>query len=323
MTDKPFFYDSPAVQVLPDRINYRASSLGTCLRRLYAARTGHDAKPPPPSLQAKFDEGHELEPVILKMLEDDGWALEGFQQKVELHVGINHEDKQLYMVGHVDALGTPLGANHFLPVDVKAFAQSTFDKFFGEGIAAFPHYAWQQSAYCHGLGVDEFLLPIYNKDTKELRIFLGTPTITYDDIVDRIFAIEQMAERGDNITTIACTADWGCPYSYLHDDKPIDALPDTADMRQAIANYLDCKRRIDFLTIARKINADIIAAGIPYTEDLRTFTGDGITVSIVNNPSRLNTQKVRELLTAAELDISEYTTPGVGVSIRIKENTTK
>lgn len=311
--------DAPAVTVTSDSIIYRASSLGSCFRRLWAARSQLGAQSPPESLQKTFDKGHELEGMILdKLAREFQWVLTDYQKEVSLHVGTNHEGRELYVLGHVDALGTGPGGGHFMPVDAKSFAQSTMDNFLANGIRSFPHYSWQQSAYAVGLGVERFCLPLYNKETGELTVKVyDTLPHSYEDIQDRIFQVEQYMEDRTEMSSIPCTGDWGCPYSYLHDTKPVDIIPDAAF--PLINNYLLAKKKIDTYKTVQKVLAIQLQSLLPYTEDLRTFSSPSASVSIVNNPKRMDTQKVKELLTAAGEDLDEYYVPGEGVHIVVKE----
>lgn len=308
--------DAPAVQVTDDSVIYRASALGSCERRLLAARLGFDPKPPPAKLQAAYDEGHRLEPIILKRLEDDyHWVLEQHQAEMQLHLGTGPDGRELYIVGHVDCLGTPPGGKHWMPVDAKAFAQSTLQDFLAAGLLAFPHYAWQQSCYCEGFHTENFCLPLYNKDTDTMRVKVyDTHPYSYEDIQERVYHIEGLVKFAD-VINVPCSADWGCPYDYLHDRKPVDTLPD--ELAQLVRNYLTVKHKLDAYTKARSVLAELIQKGLP--QDGTTFRGEDATVSLVNNSKRIDTQKVKELLVEAGLDPDDYYTPGEGQHIVVKE----
>ena len=312
--------DAPIVQVGSDAVIYRASSLGSCLRRLWASRMGYAPKAPPPALQKVFDEGHELEASILyALVKEHGWQIVpgSEQQELTLHIGSNYEDKQLFIVGHVDAIGRPPGGNHDMPIDAKAFAQSTMDKFMGEGILSFPHYVFQQSFYATAYGVGSFCMPLWNKDKGILEnvMVYDKPPAAYDELADRIYHVEYLAENNITAPEIQCTADWGCPYDYLHDVRPQDALE--ANQEATARAYLAVTSKIKELEGTKKILSTQLLEHVPYTDDLRSFTANGVTVSVVNNPKRLNTQAVKELLTSAEVPLEDFYTEGSGVSVRV------
>ena len=121
--------------------------------------------------------------------------------------------------------------------------------------------------------------------------------ITYDQIQDRIYQVESLFLSKTPVTDVPCSGDWGCPYAYLHDTKPVDELAESIQAR--VCTYLKLKRKIDSLTNARKTIGDTILRDIPFSDDVRTFIGGGYTVSVVNNGKRIDTQKVKELLTEA------------------------
>lgn len=316
--------NAPIVEVTPDRINYRASSIGSCMRALYASRLGYVSQDPPAVLQKAFDAGHQLEPIILDRLHDDlGWQLDGFQQPLEMHVGTNAAGQQLYLTGHVDCVGSVPGGSHYIPVDAKAFAQSTWDRFFSSSLNAFPHYSWQLSAYAVMLGLEDFAFAVYNKATEELRIRQGNINETgigYDAIQSRIFQVELFWQQQMDLSTIECPSDYGCRFSYLHDVQVTDQIPD--DLQQLVANYNAAKIKEQAFKKIKETIATQITPNLPYTDDLRTFTGQGLTVTVVSNSKRLDTQKIKELLTEAGVDIEEFYNPGEGVHIVVKEKKT-
>lgn len=293
-------------------IYYRASAIGGCLRKLYFARMGFDGKAPTDNMQAIFSKGHELEPIILqRLIDEQGWQLREYQGTIEFQVY-----KNVYVTGHYDAEGMhPVWTNgEWIPVDAKSFAQSTMDSWMAGGIDAFPHYAWQQSAYAIGMGVDRFCLPLLNKDTNELHVVIEKKLpYTKADFLLRLSYIEDHVAKNEQPD---CDNSYPCPFYYLHDAKATDSLDESQEkMAQSYANLSD---KIKLLDIARKAISSKLLKDIPYTDDLRTFTSPSFEVTVVANPKRLNTQAIKELLKQAEVDIDEYYTPGEGVSIRIK-----
>lgn len=310
--------NSPSVQPTTEAIYYRASSLGSCTRRLLASRLRYDAQSPPPQLQAAFDQGHALEPAILyKLAKEEGWILDSPQKELELHLGWNDYEQSLIVRGHVDAMGIPPFATKRIPVDAKAFASSTMARFLAEGIEAFPHYSYQQSAYALAAGCDSFCLALYNKGTEQLVVKVyDTLPISYEEIQEKVFQVEALVAGGDP-TDAPCSNDWGCPYSYLHDTKQTDSIPDPAI--PLLENYLTAKHKVDTYKKVMDVLKGQITELIEYTDDLRTFSSPIATITVKDNPKRLNTQMVKELLTEAGLDVDDYYTPGEGVQLVIKE----
>jgi hypothetical protein len=251
------------------------------------------------------------------MRDQYGWILGSPQKELTLHVGWNEQEQSLILRGHVDAMGIPPFNTKAIPVDAKAFSSSTMARFLAEGIDRFPHYSYQQSGYALAAGTESFCLALYNKDTDELtiKVYDSLP-ITYEDIQSKIFQVEALVAGGDP-TDAPCSSDWGCPYSYLHDAKAVDSIPD--ESIPLLENYLTAKKKVDTYKKVMEVLKGQIIPTIPYDDELRTFTSPICTITVKDNPKRMNTQKVKELLTEAGLDIDEFYTPGEGVQMVIKE----
>lgn len=77
--------DRPPVYYEGDVLIIRASAIGsTCMWELVAAGQGMPLSDVPTALQAAFDEGHRLEPIINQMLDDMGYRITGEQVEGEL-----------------------------------------------------------------------------------------------------------------------------------------------------------------------------------------------------------------------------------------------
>jgi hypothetical protein len=315
--------DGAIVQVTPDEIIYRASGFGSCMRALVAARRGYEASRPPKKLQEAYSRGHALEAAILQRMRDKGWISvpNSTQAEIKLHVGTLDSGQKLVLVGHVDDIMLPPSAKTFhhplLTVDAKAFKQSYWDDFFGLGIKAFPHYAWQQSVYSEGYGASRFVLAIYNQDTGEQRELILPQVYDYDEIQVRLYQIEDLATSEVPIANIPCTDRYGCPYFFLHDPKTVVTIPD--DVLTLVQNYLAAKSKEESWRKIKEVLRDQILPKLPYDEDTRTFTGSGLKVTVKSNQRHLNMQKIRELFTDAEVDIDDFYNPGEGYHIVVSE----
>src|SRR5918992_1081323 len=89
--------DRPSVYVEGDRVVYRASAVGGCLRALVACRLGYTPLPFDEGSELRMNEGVLHEPAILAALEKDGWIVAGQQREVELTVG-----GTIVIRGHID-----------------------------------------------------------------------------------------------------------------------------------------------------------------------------------------------------------------------------
>jgi hypothetical protein len=310
----------PAVYTEGQHVIYRASAIGHCLRQLWAARNNMDRQPIPKAIQQGMDEGTNLEPVILNLLyEKHGFSFspdyQGQQFQVELNLGA-WNGWTMIVRGKVDEVGYQPGIqNLVLPIDVKAFTEIDVERYRTKGILVFPRYAWQQSVYGHALGVDHFYMPIFHKGTWEVMPWSLAPVpvpFTVEQIRDRVLQVEEAFH--DNKMPETCPADYACPYPYLHEQKPIDNLPD--NMVQMVQARIKLSNRITTLDQARKAIDETLKSKL--TQDV-AYHLDGYTISVFANPKRFNTQAAKNLLTEANVDWendADFWTEGSGVQVR-------
>ena len=124
---------------------YRASAAGACIRALVAARMGMSRGSRPDVVTDAAEAGHMLEPVILGMLKDREWAVEGRQDEFTLRL------PALSIRGHIDGRARPvqklsrdtrvLGPEHI--VEIKTMGPSVFPKYTKHGLI--PERFW---GYC-------------------------------------------------------------------------------------------------------------------------------------------------------------------------------
>lgn len=313
--------DSAPVYMTDTEIIYRASSLGNCPRLLWAARSGMDRRQPPEAIQAAYDKGNELEPMILGLLQDIGWTITDPQGEVRIKVGTNMSNgisRDVVVVGHYDALGGPPQTEHLLPIDVKAFGQAYTNDFLSKGITAFPHYLWQQSVYSVAFDSRGVYVPIYNKDQGQLEphslfTIVHPPLMSASDIIRRVLDVEDSFQTGDMPD---CTKTYPCPYYYLHDEprKAEDSIPDA--LHPSIDAYMNLSAKIKTLSSTRDVISEKIKAGL----SVGSYSYNGASVSVSPNPARFNTAAAKALLREAKIDWEKdptFMTPGEGVSLRI------
>jgi hypothetical protein len=216
------------------RFVYRASSLGQCLNALACARRGITPASVPAELQARFDLGTELEPIILDRLQTKhGFHLYGQQSVVEMGVGT-----KAIIRGHVDALcaekfqithymGNPATGNEELPdhevvvVDAKSAAPSGIEKWEKESWQAYPHYAYQQSFYTLVPGYAGVVMAFFDKLTGKMLVDYwpaDSLPITKADIIRRVMTVENMARNPDKVFAEPCPKEnrYGCGYWRHH-----------------------------------------------------------------------------------------------------------
>ena len=128
--------DKPSVYYDGDVLVIRASALGGCIGNLVRQGLGQTPEPPPDFMQAKFDEGHDAEPIILDWvrgrnyglfddfeLEDKYGELHDGQARIEIKAG-----SKLVIRQHYDGFcRDSSGAEYAL--EAKAWTEGTRESF--------------------------------------------------------------------------------------------------------------------------------------------------------------------------------------------------
>lgn len=261
--DRPSVYHDPDI----DRWVYRASSLGSCERRLVAHRRGIHAQPVPDWLQVRFDEGHDWEDKILARWEDDNTgSLFAAQMTTGLEVG-----KHAMVRGSIDGYD-----DRGTIVDAKFLGPDLFERLKNGGLSAFPHYEWQQAVYAHGMRaagykVDNICLAMGLKDIEgegDDRRIVGIKEMSYlwvdvaelptvAQIKARVMRIEKLAAKGgDEWPDCPTPFEYPCPFDWLHEDRDV-----AIEVDDEMSKKLDMAHRFNQLAKvaegdAKKLKAD-------------------------------------------------------------------
>ena len=322
--------DHAIVTETPDGIYYRASALGGCLRALWAARSGQPAAPTPAKMQAVFDRGHEIEPIVINMLKEQGWNIYDEQKEVILPVTFEEFPdtvsqtpppitKPLFILGHIDALGAPPPGisgpeSHTFEhvIEIKGFGPDLWAKYKAGGLRGMFGYSVQTSAYQYALGFADLAFVVYNKETGELDIqFFERPVLERWEL-DVIVAVVEECYRSSQMPS--CTLNYPCPYYHLHDPLPVpSALVDTLAV-----TYLNIGEQIKTLEATRKAISGKIKNLLPEGEADKWQSAD-VGLSLSPNASSWNTEALDDLLTKAELDRDDYRKSGTGTQLRITD----
>lgn len=226
---------------------YRASGLGLCDKALAAFAFGHTAAPPPPHMQAVFDQGHALEAEVLTGglgAIVAGGRTPQVRFKLPVKIGSNTVhitctlDELVESAVWVDGKGimTQITETSSLIREAKAFGDGYWGKWKkakGAGDAAgmnaawvaFPHYALQVSVQMyaaeHALGVMpplEFLVGLKNAERNGIvgwdSTIVTEPPVPFKDIKLKLMRVEAIVKRGELPET--CQMTYPCPVHYLH-----------------------------------------------------------------------------------------------------------
>lgn len=216
----PMGDDRPSVYYEDNVLIIRASAIGgTCLWELVAAGQGYEQGPVPDFLQAAFDEGHRLEPIINEMLEERGYVITGSQE--EGHLDISPTLRIRY---HPDGfVKSSLWPDRRILED-KTMADSSWQKAARGSVGdVFAEYNWQISVmmWANATRRDYFgenhheyeIIPMpalwvaYNKGNTDgspcpdqgrlLYQTVDRPPITLGAIVEKAFLIQSLVEGED------------------------------------------------------------------------------------------------------------------------------
>lgn len=149
------------------RVVYRASGLGGCTHALAMMKDGLSPAPPPAFMLEKFQQGHDLEPVILGMLDPDAGVSkqdrDGNQYAVkvlpeyaqhECELVVAEDDERVIVVrGHIDGAAevsrvgpTGIMSATSCRLEIKALGKDYYAKFKRHGHKGLM-YDWQISTY--------------------------------------------------------------------------------------------------------------------------------------------------------------------------------
>lgn len=217
-----------------DRIIYRASGLGQCIRGLVAERMG--VKPMKithePTLRV-FHEGHLHEGAIVTDINTAGeYYIETQepQEELEFHVRDN-----IYIRGHIDGRGYKVGDPQPHVFEGKSMSKDVFanwmscwrnnqfpvDEFYG--------YAMQITIYMNTLWLPAlYVAKDRNSGQMDVRV-LDKPPMPMDVIFERIDKIEEWAELDS--FPFCDKPRYPCPFYHIHDETNPNAaeVPEAQD----------------------------------------------------------------------------------------------
>lgn len=237
--------DRPSVYQEGDRWVYRASALGNCIRGLVAVRKGITPAPHPDWLLKAFRQGSRNEPVILRMLYDQGHFFPttyGSQTMAELPVGT-----KALIRGHVDDVAYDK-VGYEWTVEAKALAESNYEKYKREGLEGFPYYAMQVSIYMAARDAPVlFVIGVKNRAGEVVRLDVTPftdPPIPASKIKAKVAKIESLVARDE-----WPDCDWEqypCQFYFLHDDKyPITRDHEVTAALESSVNLLSLESYAD------------------------------------------------------------------------------
>jgi hypothetical protein len=266
-------------------------------------------------MAARFREGHDHEPLIVRWLEEHGYRVYQREMAVELVV-----TSKLIVTGHIDGVLYPAPGKirvqdgHIL--EMKTQSQDAWDDFERRGWESgfFPKYKLQVSVYMNAMMLP-LLLVRKNRNTGEVKTeSVASPFYTRLDIKQKVLAVEAAARAAMEPPAECDARMYPCPYYYLHEDESDRELVILDDpgidvlAKEYAAAAVEAKRAKARQEAARKG----LRAGL---ESDKVVTTTGVKVSFYQqkNPPFIDKQK----MAAAGLNPDDFTTQGTSERIRV------
>lgn len=292
----------PSVYIEGDRVVYRASAVGGCLRALVAARLGYTPLPFDDNSELRMAEGNLHEPAIIDRLEEDGYEIDAEQREVELVIG-----DRIVIRGHID------GATSDRVVEAKAMGQDPYGDWLAKGFDGNYRYACQLSTYMAALNL-KGLMAVKNRNTGHLHVTeVDEPPVPIALIKARVARVEAIARTGE-LPDCDVSSTWNCPFRFLHDQKDrqsVDVIDD--DEVDALAAAYDHARLLATQADGMKKTArDHLADAVRDRGKVRTTRW-----SVSCRPekkTRVDLNKLR-----AEIDVSPYEVISEVETVRVSE----
>lgn len=302
--------DRPSAYEEGDRVVYRASAVGGCIRALVAARLGYSPMPWDDASELRMAEGNLHEPAILDHLRRQGWTIIDEQREVELVVG-----DRLVIRGHLDGIGDQGPAATARVIEAKAMGDDPFKEWLANGFSTNRRYATQLSIYMAGTGLPG-LFVVKNRNSGVVDITeVDEPPIPITQVKARVARVEAIARTGD-FPECDTTYLWNCPFRYLHDqrelpglaggqvdDAEVDALAGAYDRARTLATQADAMKKL-----ARDRLADVVR------DRKKVKTGAWSVSCSLQKRTQVDMAKLR-----AEIDVAPYEVTSEVETVRVTE----
>lgn len=295
--------DRPIVYPDGDKMIYRASAVGDCLRALVAAGLQYEALPDPAYLTRAAAEGNLHEPDIVDKVLGMGLEDTGAQDELDVQVVRN----QVYLRGHMDGnlhgamvkvvphlregSPVPLQSDEHAVLEAKTMSRRIFEEWQRGRFGVKVRYAYQVSTYMYGAGRavgKDFLPALYavkRRDDGFMEYtWIPEPPIKWERIRKRVLDAERWRLRGE-LPPCDIDRQWGCAYWFLHEEDDGEMAPVVSvsdEIKGMLAEILPVYRDAKDREKAAKLEADEMKDRIHQLMDQATKVDvEGYTVSWV------------------------------------------
>lgn len=222
-----------------------SSDLGSCLKAQTAELLGYDALPTSERMRTLYNRGHEHEDECIgAMIHKEGWSIGQRQAECVIDCGDGWG-----VVVHLDGIGNPTymtTSDRQFVVEVKS--PSTWHSFKNAvGTHNFSNpfmdrLAWQLSSQLVSTGLEAVVACV---EEGVVRTFgIEVPIYSLRDIQVRVMEIKMLVEMGA-VPSACSSADYPCPFAYLHEDPPVDIDPELDELGLQRARLLAERKSLD------------------------------------------------------------------------------
>ena len=242
----------PSVYVEEDKVVYRASSVGGCVRALVASINYDEVRKQEHQdlLDRSAREGDLHEGAIRDHFVSEGWRIITEQELVEIQVipGVVIRGRTDGVLGRPDDPAYAVWTDEVL-FEAKSMSTKQFAKWSSGKFRDFTRYAYQITAYMMANPGRDVLYAVKRREDgilEVLRIPHDQPPVPFSDIKKKVLAAEK-ARRKDDLPSCDVNT-WGCPFFYLPEEDDGDSILDDnltddekAVMADLVNRYLELK----------------------------------------------------------------------------------
>ena len=226
--------DRPTVYQEQERVYYRASGSGDCVRALVASAMSYQERRSEDRvklLSTSAEEGNLHESWVQDKFREQGFTVHGDQDTVEVQV-----IPGVFVRGHVDGLvDTPMGMEKVTYIsgaptewnskrallEVKSMSNAQFKKWESGRFKNFEKYAYQISWYMEAFPECDVLYVVKRREDGRIMVNVipaGQPPIPLKDRKKKILVAEKY-RRKQEFPECDSKEQWFCPFWYLHDEE--------------------------------------------------------------------------------------------------------
>jgi len=219
-----------------DKVIFRMSHAGSCLRKLTAEYLNYEHEPDPEWLQDAAEEGKVHEQLVKDKLRSKGYSITNEQEE------IIHETDSFKLIGHID--GKIMKDDMPLSVlEVKSMSQFEYDRWDKKQFDGFPQYYAQMCLYMTFTGLQQCFYAVKNRSNghidyrtfvRDINFYNTIIAIKLDlqrvvDHIEENVLIDALYDE-DSIECKRCKYQYLCKTPKVYSEQDITMLTHAADI---------------------------------------------------------------------------------------------